>query len=134
MTTFSKSRHEFKANQVDNSKIPQKERVVLRAAQEVDLKGYAVVDRTFDPKGKVSNEFRHIFVFPSLTVLKGEWVLLYSGKGKYSKVKLASIKDPIHRLFWGSDHCVWNDAGGDTATLIRYAVLKSVPVPPVAAK
>lgn len=49
----------LKLIRVDNSKIPQKERVVLRAAQEVDLKGYAVVDRTFDPKGKVSNEFRH---------------------------------------------------------------------------
>ena len=95
----------------------------MNASAEVNLQGYAVVDRTFDAKGKVSNEFRHIFVFPSLKVAKDQLVYLYSGTGKYKKAILRSTKAVIHKLYWESDHCVWNDIGGDTATLIRHAVV-----------
>ncbi|MFH6957323.1 hypothetical protein ACHRV1_07950 [Flavobacterium aquidurense] len=94
------------------------------------MKGYAIVDRTFDSNEKVSNEFRHIFIFPNLEVEKSEWVRLCTGNGTYEKVKSKSGVF-IHKLFWNSNECVWNNNGGDTATLINYTSIKSVTVPAV---
>lgn len=120
---------------VVNGPTPNEEWAWLLATAETTLKGYALVDRTFDTAGVVTNEFRHIFIFPDLKVKKDDWVRLYTGPGKYSK---DPIKDKpnihIHNLYWGSDICVYNDKGGDTASLIKYSLVKSVAVPAVAKK
>lgn len=111
---------------VVNSKSPGEEFVWLNTNEAVNLKGYALVDRTFAPDGKISNEFRHIFVFPSLAIGKDDWVRLYTGTGKYSKVGVNNKPGSyIHNLYWESDKCVWNNNGGDVATLIKYSVIDS---------
>ncbi|MDB5091215.1 MAG: hypothetical protein JWR09_5209, partial [Mucilaginibacter sp.] len=53
-----------------------------------------------------------------------------TGKGKDSKQKSDEGKI-IHAVYWGSEDCVWNDTGGDTATLINFVTVNSVTVPPV---
>ncbi len=117
-------------NSVDNASSPQLEFVWLKVIAKTNIKGYAIVDRTFDSNEKISNEFRHIFIFPDLEVEKGEWVKLCTGNGTYGKVKSTSGAY-IHKLFWNSSECVWNDNGGDTATLIKYSTIKSVKVPAI---
>ncbi|MDR6761827.1 hypothetical protein J2Y38_002036 [Flavobacterium sp. 2755] len=112
---------------VDNAEKPQSEFVWIEATAKTNMKGYALVDRTFNSSDKVSNEFRHIFIFPDLEVEKGEWIRICTGNGKYEKVKSTSGAY-VHKLFWNSSECVWNNNGGDTATLIKYSVIKSVKV------
>jgi hypothetical protein len=94
----------------------------------MSLDGHAVVDRTFDSSGNVSNEFPHIFVFPKLIVKKGEYIKLFSGEGKYSNYQAVG-KITVHCLYWHADSCVWNDNGGDAATFIKYSVINSAEVP-----
>jgi len=120
----------LKINSVINAQNPDSEIVWLQASAKINLKGYALVDRTFDEKGKISNEFRHIFIFPDLEINSGEWVRLYTGNGKYSTSKTTK-NEIIHNLYWQSSSCVWNDAGGDTASLIKYTSVNSVIVPAV---
>ena len=118
----------LKIHSVVNGKTVGEEMVWLEVAEDTNLKGYAVVDRTFATSGAVSNEFRHIFVFPDTPVAKGDWVLLYTGKGTASKAK--NEKNTFtHNFYWGSGECVWNNNGGDVATLIKYTVVNSVTVP-----
>ena len=117
-------------NSVDNAEKPSLEFVWLEVIAKTNTKNYAIVDRTFDSKDKISNEFRHIFIFPDLEVEKGEWIILCTGNGTYEKVKSKS-NVYVHKLFWNSSECVWNNSGGDTATLIKYSAIKSVKVPAV---
>lgn len=114
---------------VVNSDKPAGEYVRLRAAAKINLAGYAIVDRTFDEAEQVSNEFRHIFVFPNLEIDKGDYVRLYTGKGNYDKQKNVNGPGNIHLLYWQSEKCVWNDKSQDAATLIKYTVIGQVKVP-----
>lgn len=123
----------LKVISVVNAKSPAEELVWLKASEKVSLKGYAIVDRTFASDGKVSNEYRHIFIFPNLIVDKNHWIRLHTNDGKYNITK-GSKDETIHNLYWQSDKCIWNDNGGDTATLIKYSVENSVAVPAVPKK
>lgn len=113
---------------VANGKTAGSEFVWLEVKVASSLHGYAVVDRTFNQQGQLSNEFRHIFVFPDTQVAKGDWVRLYTGTGTYSKTK-NDQNTYTHNFYWGSSGCIWNNNGGDTATLIKYGVVNSVAVP-----
>ncbi|NCD70962.1 hypothetical protein [Mucilaginibacter agri] len=126
-------KHTFEIQSVINGSKPVEELVILTATGNINTKGFALVDRTFDEDGKVSNEFRHIFVFPSLEVKAGERVVVCTAKGK-SGPKTLDNGEKIHALYWGSDDCVWNDNGGDTATLINFVQVNSKIVPPVKKK
>jgi hypothetical protein len=115
---------------VNNSNKADSEYVSLRTDEDINTAGYALVDRTFDANGKVSNEFRHIFVFPNLKIKEGDFVWVHTGKGTY-KSNPNQGKTTTHHLYWGSDDCVWNDKGGDIASLITYKLVNSVTVPAV---
>lgn len=119
----------LKIHSVVNSNLASGEHVWLKPSTAVNLTGYAVVDRTFDVNGKVSNEFRHIFIFPNLAIAKEDWVRLYTGNGSYSKTKIIDGEGYIHNFYWGSGECVWNNNGADVASLIKYSVINQVIVP-----
>jgi len=119
----------LKIHSIVNSSNPQNEFVRLSTKIKTNLKGYAIVDVTFDDDGNPSNEFRHIYFFPDLEVNPGEWIRLYTGKGVNDLGKNGNNQD-VHFLYWNSDECVWNDQGGDKATLIKYTIINSVEVPP----
>lgn len=119
----------FKIIKVENGSKPNEEVVWLQASEEFNTKGFAVVDRTFDSNGKVSNEFRHIYVFPEIKLKKDQKVLLHSGTGTNTIKTFSNTGKEYHQLFWGADSCIWNDNGGDTATLISFIVVNSVEVP-----
>jgi hypothetical protein len=120
----------FEIQRVINGSSPDKELVVLKATAAINTKGFALVDRTFEENGKVSNEFRHIFVFPELELATGETVIVCTGKGKNGMRELKNGKT-FYALYWGSEECVWNDKGGDRASLINFVPINSVIVPAV---
>ena len=119
----------LKLHSVANGKTPATERVWIQVTESVNLKGYAVVDRTFAATGQLSNEFRHIFIFPDKQVSKGEWVCLTTGTGTYGRKKFSDSDTYYHEFYWGSSGCIWNNNGGDTASLIKYSLVNSVDVP-----
>jgi hypothetical protein len=118
----------FEISRVENGDTPNTEKVRLKATTALNTKGFALVDKTFDAAGNLSNEFRHIYIFPDLQLEKNEVVILYTGTGTNGKKKYGNVDEYYQALYWGSDHCVWNN-GGDTATLINYIVADTKPVP-----
>lgn len=119
----------LKLHNVTNGKTPNSEYVLLQAVGATDLSGYAIIDRTFNNDKELSNEFRHIFVFPKLQIAGGEWVCLYTGKGTYYRQVLGDFV--FHNFYWGSGTCVWNNDGGDIASLLEIKLVSSVTVPAV---
>lgn len=122
----------LKIYSVINASNPDEEVVRLSTDVDVNLKGYAVVDKTFNSDGNESNKFRHIFIFPDLAIKAGEFIRLYSGEGKYN-VTVNANKARIHHFYWHSDGCVWNDKG-DTARLIKFSIETTIQVPAVPTK
>lgn len=120
-----------------NSPEPNDEVIFLTTDEDVNLKGYAIVDRTFDDSGKPSNEFRHFYAFPDYELKKNDVAALVTGTGSakpkpvFKKGSSVIIAYHIHIFYWGSAECVWNDNGGDTATLIKYTVEDQCTVPPI---
>lgn len=40
----------------------EKERIILKAAQDCEISWYILFDNTFDKEGKVSNLWRHVYI------------------------------------------------------------------------
>jgi hypothetical protein len=111
----------FKIIKIQNDSTPDGEYVLLEATGDNNnLDGYAIVDKPFTNTGEESNKFRHIFRFPAKVIPKGDLVSLRTGCGRPKVVK--NENDTIvHRYYWNSDECVWNDFG-DEAILIKYEI------------
>lgn len=98
------------------------EYLLLQATADINLNDYAVVDKTFDEEGKPSNVMRHFFRFPKKEIKKGEYVSLRTGKGnsELGKTKQGEI---VHRIYWGSDAPIWNDANRECAEVLKVETL-----------
>lgn len=119
----------FEITKVINGSKPNEEKVWLKAKEAINTKGFALVDRTFDENGTISNEFRHIFVFPEFNIKKDQNVVVRTGKGTNEFRKYTDVDEEYLALYWGAEECVWNDKGGDTATLINFVKVNSKIVP-----
>ncbi len=94
-----------------------KEYILLEATENVNIGSYAIVDRTFNKDGNISNVHKHFYRFPSKEVKKGEFVSLRTGKGKNTISKIGKVQ--VHRFFWGSDSAFWNDSEAEKAELLK---------------
>lgn len=120
---------ELKIVGVNNSSEPDKEYVRLQALVDLNANDYAVTDKSFDQDGGLSNEFRHFYRFPPVKVKKGEFIRLFTGEGTYER----HIQDNdivVHRFYWNSDECVWNDKEQDEAFVFKIIKQHSFKVGP----
>jgi hypothetical protein len=106
-----------------NSGTSTEEYILLQAKENVNLFNFAIVDRTFDEEGKVSDIFRHFYRFPSQVVKKDEYVVLYTGKGKNRIGTFSDGTGVVHYFYWGSDAAIWNDANTESAELLKVATV-----------
>ena len=114
---------------VENDSEADEEYVLIRVVKAGHTARYAVVDTTYDSKGRISNHFRHIFLLPRMIVSEGDYIQIYTGVGDATSFE--NKADTITRvLYWGSKDPVWNDKEGDEARLIKFGVVNRVTVPP----
>lgn len=106
----------------------KEEFIQLRATADIDLGGYAVVDRTF--KGEdISNIHRHYFRFPTKMIKSGDYVVLRTSPGKPAVDKMKDGETPLYRFFWGSKTPIWNDENTEQAELLKVATVEYKDVP-----
>lgn len=97
----------------------QTERVVLTAQNACNLNSFVLFDSTYDEEGNVTNKERHLMVFPSINLKRGDRVILYTRVGR-NVIPPANPLVPVnYTIFWGLDHKIWNTAG-DKAYLLHY--------------
>lgn len=115
----------LKIVRVVNESDPEVEYVVLTTSTDINIKGYALMDSTFNNKGKLSNEYRHIYEFPDLDIKKGDFIRVYSGTDKPYKANDNKADTKTHYLYWGSKGFIWNDNGRDMVRLIKIEPIDS---------
>jgi hypothetical protein len=97
----------------------QTERVVLTALNACNLNSFVLFDSTYDEDGDLTNKERHLMVFPSINLKRGDTVTLYTKVGR-NVIPPANVFAPVrYIIYWGLDHKVWNTAG-DKAYLLHY--------------
>ena len=81
------------------------EHVVIRNDRRtaIAMAGWQLRD---DKQHPVTGPFR--FVFPNITLWPGEDLVVWTGAGH----------NDAENLFWGLNHAVWNNRGGDAAVLL----------------
>lgn len=104
----------------------KKEYVLLQATQDLNLKDYMVIDRTFDKEGKVSNIHRHPFSFPTQEVKKDQYVALMTGKGTPGLGK-TNEGHPCHYFYFNSDAPIWNDTSLDKVQVLKVQIVDEHP-------
>ena len=106
----------------------EQEYLMLQATENINIGFFAVVDRTFNKGGKLSNVHRHYYRFPTKQIKKDEYVSLRTSKGDYEFDKTKG-GDPMHRFYWGSDAPIWNDTNTEQAELLKVATIEYVNAP-----
>jgi hypothetical protein len=102
-----------------------KEYLRLKVLETANLQGYAVHDTTYTEK-KISNKEEHFFQFPDKDVMAGDYIWLFTGKGKPEPMK---NKDgtATHKLYWNLGKSIWNQ-GGDKAYVLEISQISSLVV------
>ena len=99
------------------------ERLLIRVVKDCNLRGYIIIDNTYDEKGTLLNVNRHIYVFPDVNAEEGDIIRVYTKKGINSTTKGSFGKESVlyRNFYWGFDKdiTVWNK-GGDTPFLLHY--------------
>ena len=108
-------------NKIEKKGDASQEYLLMMATEDLNLENYAVVDRTFDKNGDVSNLFRHTFRFPEKQVRKGDYVSLRTGSGTDETITLND--KPLHRFHWGSATPVWNDDSAESVEVWKVATI-----------
>lgn len=102
----------------------KQEYVVLQALEDVNIHNYAVVDRTFNKSGSLSNIHRHFYRFPSATIKKGNYVAICTGEGTSNSN--GNYKNlPCAIYYWGSKAPFWNDTNVEQAELLQVATIQT---------
>ncbi len=104
----------------------EKEYVLFRVERDQNLWPYILFDATFDETGQSSNINRHSFIFPNLNVKRGDFIVLYTCKGKYETF-VNKTGSRTHKLYWGFESNIWNN-GCDEALLVKVDDFKKVKV------
>ena len=104
----------------------ENEYVLFRAEKDQNLWPYIIFDATFYETGQSSNINRHSFIFPNLNVKRGDFIVLYTCKGKYETF-VNKTGSRTHKLYWGFEGNIWNN-GCDEALLVKVDDFKKVKV------
>ena len=87
---------------------PNKERLVLRVLQDVNI-GYFLVLCTGFSEGQVNTGVNETFWFPDKEVQAGDLVVLYSKSGATNEKTLEG-GSKAHFFYWGLSGPLWNAA------------------------
>jgi len=93
-----------------------KERVVIKAAADVDIGKY-VLAQTMKVGDQVLSTILRSFWLPDQMIKKGDWVVVYSKRGE-QKEKVGDSGGTTYFFYWNAPQSIW--AGDDTAAVLMH--------------
>lgn len=116
---------EFELVNITKGATGDEERIVFRVLVECNLSNYILIDKTYDENGQVSNVHRHCYVFPNIEVQRGDFIILYTGKGT-PRSYTNNSQTTSHMFYWGFDEgvSIWNTPT-DWAFILKYSEFQS---------
>ncbi|WP_448101788.1 hypothetical protein [Luteibacter jiangsuensis] len=96
----------------------EKERLVLRALEDVDIGDYLVLRTKRSNKGGATGGGVDAYWLPDLEVKAGDLVVIYTRKGTSSKKELTGGRT-AHFYYWKKDKTFWDAKDGNYAVLME---------------
>ena len=100
--------HELTVVGVADAGVPNRERIVLRPTQAVDLAEFGLfigIKTTLDMVTPAPDLF---FWFGELTVHPPAWIVIYTGSGQYQQSIVPGTTDTAHTYHWGRPHTLFH--------------------------
>ena len=114
----------LKINNIQKKGDQDDEYIVFKAESDLNLKDYAVVDRTYTKSGKVSNIHRHYFRFPDFALKKGQYVALFTKKGTDRDGTVGSGAF-CRFVYWNFDKPILNDSEVESIQLLKVSTIET---------
>ena len=96
----------------------QNERVIIKVLEDCQISWYLIFDNTYNADGRLSNLWRHLYIFPQREVKAGDFIWLYTKDGTNSH-RGNDSNTTTYILHWGLGETIWNH-DGDKAYLVKY--------------
>jgi hypothetical protein len=88
--------------------IPNRERIVLRPTESLDLAQFGILIAVKNEDGSVIPIFDNFFWFGDLFIDPPCWINVYTGNGEFQKTILSDSNQPAYSLHWGRKVTVFN--------------------------
>jgi hypothetical protein len=86
---------------------PNRERIVIRPTQIVELTNFAVIVGWRNDAGALIPLWDQFYWFGSITVAPPSWICLYSGKGTYSQDTAQNSGETVYNFYWNRDMTIF---------------------------
>ncbi|MGY3026189.1 hypothetical protein ACVWXR_004024 [Pseudomonas lurida] len=96
----------------------EKERVVLKANEDVDIGKYVLMRSKRGVSGNPLSGSKSAYWLPDIMVKSGDLVVIYSKKGKSSKKTLDNGK-VVHFYYWQFNNAIWGKELNNTVVLLN---------------
>ena len=93
---------------VEDRGVPNRERVLIRPMEPINLQEFIVALAVRAPEGMVNPLHDHVFWFPELVVSPPAWLVLHTGPGTPTQATMPDTGQPAHIFFWGKLTTVLN--------------------------
>lgn len=101
---------EFTLHPIENRGIPNMERILIYINENVDMGQYGIMLGLFNQQTKTALPSPDkLFWFGDGIVNKGDWLVIYSGKGKPQTQKNDSEDSNIFYLYWNSSMTIFTN-------------------------
>jgi hypothetical protein len=101
---------ELELRGVFDAGVPNKERIVLRASQPVEVGAYALIlGNRSASAGHVTPLAESLYWFGSAVVPAEDWLMVYTGRGQATKVPTTDGKSMIWVGYWGRQTTIFHD-------------------------
>ena len=97
----------------------EEECLVLFVKEDCNSGNYLVFDETYNEDGSVSNKLRHLYIFDSHSLNKGDFIWLFTHKEGHYDTHINKSKTTTHKFYWGLGNAIWNQEG-DKVYVIHY--------------
>ena len=94
---------------INDRGIPNQERLAIQVNKDTDMGQYAVLIGVKAEKGFAYPINDNLYWFGDGQVSKGDWVFLYTGKGKPRATDIPNQNQKIYTIHWGRDYTILND-------------------------
>ncbi|MBO6838677.1 MAG: hypothetical protein JJ878_18670 [Alphaproteobacteria bacterium] len=93
---------------VEDRAIPNRERIVLQAAQPVEMSQFGLLVGVKQGGGTALPTNDNFFWFGGGVVQPNDWIFLYSGTGSPTARDIPNSRTKLYSVFWGRGQTVFN--------------------------
>ena len=94
---------------VADPNIPNKERIIIKTQNNINLADYGIIIGYRNDQGVVLPLKDHYFWFGNIDIEAFSWLIIYSGPGQFQRTRLAGTNELAYTLHWNKQYTLFTD-------------------------